>query len=204
MGRKNLTGQRFGALTVIREGPPHVFPRGTSERTWVCRCDCGNETTQRTSRLTCGLATSCGCSGAIGHPINRHKADVRNAPVDLTGKVFGCFTVLGPDESVVRDGKKIYFWRAQCALCGGVKIYSGDVIRHAFRQKSCGCRKRGNSVEKECSVCGAAFTGSPKSKYCPACRKKREAESRKKWRETQKKTLRTVEKSETRQEGNQK
>ena len=64
--KKDLTGQRFGALTVLHEGEPHIFPRGTTERTWVCKCDCGNEITATMSRLTGGLATSCGCKSKLG------------------------------------------------------------------------------------------------------------------------------------------
>lgn len=53
----DLTGQRFGRLTVISEAEPGKGRR----RRWRCRCDCGGETTTSTSKLTRGGTRSCGC-----------------------------------------------------------------------------------------------------------------------------------------------
>ena len=176
--RKDLTGQRFGSLTVLHDGPPHVFPRGVSERTWVCKCDCGREATYRTSLLTGGLATSCGCQSVLGRPIGRHDGDLRNAPVDLTGKTFGVFTVLGPAaESDPQAGK--YLWRAQCSLCGGIKVYDSATMHKAARYQSCGCQKNA-LVQKICSRCGQSYMGTQRSKYCPDCKKKVKGRLRKK------------------------
>ena len=54
---KNLTGQRFGRLSVIRrEGSdPHGFA------TWFCECDCGNQSIVSGSDLTKSHTKSCGC-----------------------------------------------------------------------------------------------------------------------------------------------
>lgn len=43
--RRDLCGQRFGKLTVIRrvEGTQSNRARADS---WLCRCDCGNESVQ--------------------------------------------------------------------------------------------------------------------------------------------------------------
>ena len=63
MGAKlNLTGQRFGKLTVLR---PAEIIRGRTA--WVCRCDCGQETVVRTSCLRSGHTKSCGCTGGPQH-----------------------------------------------------------------------------------------------------------------------------------------
>lgn len=53
----DLTGQRFGRLTVIAQAEP----RKDKRRRWVCRCDCGGQTTTDTTKLTRGLTHSCGC-----------------------------------------------------------------------------------------------------------------------------------------------
>lgn len=54
---KDLTGQRFGRLTVIRrEGSDK---RGNA--VWLCRCDCGNETVVDGWSLRCGNTKSCIC-----------------------------------------------------------------------------------------------------------------------------------------------
>ena len=61
-GRLDLTGQRFGSLTVLRPA------ENIRDRTaWVCRCDCGRETVVRTSCLRRGHTKSCGCTGGPQH-----------------------------------------------------------------------------------------------------------------------------------------
>lgn len=55
---KDLTGQRFGRLTVIKK---HSSEKGRIK--WECRCDCGNITYPVTSKLTTGKTVSCGCLG---------------------------------------------------------------------------------------------------------------------------------------------
>ena len=52
----DLTGQRFGKLTVLQ--PADNVDGRTA---WLCRCDCGKETVIRTNRLRSGHTTSCGC-----------------------------------------------------------------------------------------------------------------------------------------------
>ena len=51
-----LTGQRFGRLTVL--GPAENVGTRTA---WLCRCGCGRETVALTVRLRDGHCTSCGC-----------------------------------------------------------------------------------------------------------------------------------------------
>lgn len=54
----NLTGQKFGNLTVIKEGDRDV--RGA--RRWVCVCDCGGRTLSYQNHLRGGKSKSCGCN----------------------------------------------------------------------------------------------------------------------------------------------
>lgn len=54
---RNLTGQRFGALVVVRQGE-----RGLGRQRWVVRCDCGSpEQVAPRSALLRGAKLSCGC-----------------------------------------------------------------------------------------------------------------------------------------------
>ncbi len=50
-------GERFGRLTVV-ERAPHDPTAGWR---WLCRCDCGKETTVGSSSLRTGNTRSCGC-----------------------------------------------------------------------------------------------------------------------------------------------
>lgn len=54
---QDLTGQRFGRLTVIKR--VENDKRGNSR--WLCRCDCGNEKVVSSHNLKNGHAKSCGC-----------------------------------------------------------------------------------------------------------------------------------------------
>lgn len=64
--RNDLTGQRFGKLTVLE----YVKIKNGNSK-WKCQCDCGEQIEVRATMLTSGHTTSCGClkktilSGAI-------------------------------------------------------------------------------------------------------------------------------------------
>lgn len=60
----DLTGQRFGHLTVLGRAESERYERkGRSSMTfatWLCRCDCGNTTTVRAGNLRSGNSCTCG------------------------------------------------------------------------------------------------------------------------------------------------
>lgn len=58
---KDLTGQKFGRLTVVHRGNSHRLPCGQVQTMWICMCDCGNLTTVNTGNLRTGKVVSCGC-----------------------------------------------------------------------------------------------------------------------------------------------
>lgn len=53
---EDLTNQKFGKLTALK--PVGKYKR---EFIWLCRCDCGNETDVRISKLKNGYTKSCSC-----------------------------------------------------------------------------------------------------------------------------------------------
>ena len=57
----DLTGQKFGRLTVIKQNG--ILSSGKSGRlkAWLCQCDCGNTKTIRGCDLRSGDVSSCGC-----------------------------------------------------------------------------------------------------------------------------------------------
>lgn len=63
---KDMTGQRFGKLTVIRR-----YEENTSDRKarWVCKCDCGNESIHIGKDLRSNKVKSCGCENSKGEYI---------------------------------------------------------------------------------------------------------------------------------------
>jgi hypothetical protein len=54
--RHDLTGQRFGRLTVLS----FADTSGTHAR-WLCRCDCGNECVAYATHLKTKRTQACGC-----------------------------------------------------------------------------------------------------------------------------------------------
>ena len=54
---KELTGQRFGNLTVIKR----VESNKDGRAQWLCKCDCGNECIATGKSLINGSKKSCGC-----------------------------------------------------------------------------------------------------------------------------------------------
>lgn len=54
----DLTGQRFGRLTVLRQARQ---ASSSGNARWLCQCDCGNFTEVDSYNLRRGITKSCGC-----------------------------------------------------------------------------------------------------------------------------------------------
>lgn len=60
--RLDIEGQKFGKLTAIKyDGLKSVGKQGRTKHTWLCKCDCGNESIVYTDALVSGRTKSCGC-----------------------------------------------------------------------------------------------------------------------------------------------
>ena len=70
--RIDLTGQKFGKLTVIK----YICKDERRQSHWLCKCECGNETITTTGRLRSGTTQSCGC--------------IRKEKLVLRSKKHGC------------------------------------------------------------------------------------------------------------------
>ena len=58
VNKRDLVGQKFGLLTVIKETKERKY---NGNIVWECKCDCGNITKIDTNSLTTGNTKSCGC-----------------------------------------------------------------------------------------------------------------------------------------------
>ncbi len=133
---KDLTGERFGKLTVLRLGDPARSPGGKAIRRWVCRCDCGREITVNQNSLTGKNGTrSCGCS----------RGDALR--VDMTGQRFGRLTVTGPAPlpKTQSNGQQTG-WACKCD-CGNTYIATRKTLLSGKAQ-SCGCLLRETATKK--------------------------------------------------------
>jgi hypothetical protein len=75
----DLTGYRFGALVVIAEADPIVYPSGSKAVRWACACDCGATVTVAGGKLRSGATATCGDRGAHrsgkAHPMYGKRAE---------------------------------------------------------------------------------------------------------------------------------
>lgn len=125
---KDITGQRFGSLTVLGDSGER-FHRSVL---WHCRCDCGNELNVPTTYLKSGQVKSCGnCNGDIP------KGKGMRSPKNIAGMVFGELTAIQP--TVKRAGTSVV-WECRCS-CGETAYVSSAKLLNGNTQ-SCGHLRR--------------------------------------------------------------
>lgn len=132
MRRVDLTGKRFGRLTVTGENPsPYISTGGKPTRRWDCVCDCGKRVTVLQNQLTTkrNPTTSCGCSRLLTNQGGRFE--------DLTGRRFGRLTVLEAAPLEKPDGGAKTGWRCRCE-CGNEIVIPRRALVSSGTQ-SCGC-----------------------------------------------------------------
>ena len=123
----DLTGQRFGRLTVVCRGKDKPTATGSNQVTWLCKCDCGNSIEVRANSLRRGLTNSCGC-------LKDYRSDGFHK--DLSGQKFGKLTAIRYIPIKDRENKRRN-WLCLCE-CGNYTQVSGDKLISGHT-KSCGC-----------------------------------------------------------------
>jgi hypothetical protein len=119
--KHDLTGKRFGKWMVLELRPRDPMKVSRSAR-WLCCCECGTQSEVTSASLLAGKSTQC----------------QKCKRLDLVGRVFGNFTVLGLSY-VDSHGKTI--WECRC-LCGKLSnVSGGNLMKGASRQcTDCGYR----------------------------------------------------------------
>lgn len=79
---QDLTGQKFGKLTVIEQ----VRKPTNNQLAWLCQCDCGNTHITISYSLTHGLCKSCGCIGDGIANYNKQRKEIRKNIYSLDGE----------------------------------------------------------------------------------------------------------------------
>lgn len=126
MASEDLTGRKFGKLTVLSKDEPYISKNGTKRKKWLCQCECGKQVSVLDQNLKNGTAKSCGCS---------------RMP-DLTGQKFGRLTVIRRKGS---DNCNKATWLCECE-CGNQIIVTTGGLRSG-NTKSCGCYRTDRSKE---------------------------------------------------------
>ena len=118
--QQDLTGKRFGNLTVIKKSGANAH----RSMLWKCKCDCGKTTLAPTGQLNFGKRVSCGCG--IGR--------------SLVGKRFGKLVVQG--LSKVRSSDNFRLWNCLCDCGNKTRVRTASL--NNGNTKSCGCLKINN------------------------------------------------------------
>lgn len=75
---KNLIGQKYGRLTIIKEVKPYIWNNRKYCKV-LCKCDCGNYKEIRLDNLKSGSIKSCGCLRK--EKLNSYKHGLRKHPL---------------------------------------------------------------------------------------------------------------------------
>lgn len=145
---KNITGQRFGKLTVI-QFEKMVSYGGQSQSTWLCKCDCGASITLPLERLRRGTVTEC-----------------TECATGMIGLRVGQLEVLKPLQTKRYAGQRCSYWLCMCHGCGRLGEYPKVLLTHPDKKVTCCsvCRKG------PCQYCGSEILSNKRSttNFCSA------------------------------------
>lgn len=133
--RTDLSGQKFGALEVIKMTPESEWKGKDSE--WICKCKCGNTLVKRRDYIignhdTCGRYCKC-----------KPKRDMSSQIKDLTGEQFGKLKIIKIAPKSEWKGEA--YWICECE-CGNTITTSGASLRRGS-SKTCGkCNKEATRI----------------------------------------------------------
>lgn len=122
----DLTGQRFGNLTVIERAENNK--KGNTQ--WLCKCDCGKQKIALGYDLKHGRTTTCGCA------MNK-KGIASHNRVNLVGNRYGKLVVTSLNEELSNNG--ILVWNCKCD-CGNTFTARGGNLKNG-KATHCGCNK---------------------------------------------------------------
>lgn len=135
---KDLTGQKFGRLTVVKQAETRITKSGQHKTYWLCRCDCGNEKEISANSLLNGRTQSCGCYHKEAIRKKRGKGHNQFCK-ELEEKRPSEYEVLGRYENI---DTKI---EVKCLKCG----YTWKVRPQDLLDRSSTCPKCSKRVRKD-------------------------------------------------------
>lgn len=132
MGLIDLTGQKFGRLTVLYRDTEAEKLRKDRHAMWKCQCECGNQTTVVGKDLRAGKTQSCGCLQ------KERTKQVKGS--NLLGKRFGKLLVV---EQLPSKNYRTY-WKCKCDCGKEIEVCARELS--AGDTTSCGCSKIKNEL----------------------------------------------------------
>ena len=130
----DLTDNKYGRLTVLHKDNERKSNSGSY---WICKCDCGNIKSIKSSSLRRGETQSCGClrNEKIAESKKQQSED------EMIGKRFGKLIVQKRSEKKGPSGE--LYWFCQCDCGNTVEVRGHSLKRKDGNQTvSCGCYHR--------------------------------------------------------------
>lgn len=129
--KKDLTGQQFGMLTVLKQVEDYISPKGQHQAMWECQCSCENHT----------------IINVVGHNLIRKKnpncgCQNKSRYVDLTGMQFGMLTVLRRADKPKNRKNDVVYWLCECCCPEHNQIIVTTSDLNAKHTRSCGCLQK--------------------------------------------------------------
>ena len=125
MKLNDLSGQKFGRLTVLEKVDSQVTPNGTKRTMWKCQCDCGNVVIRSQQNIRTAKHASCGCW--------KSELTSERKLEDFRGQRFGRLTVIEKAEKTHMSTR----WRCKCDCGNEITVIAQNLKRgHTM---SCGC-----------------------------------------------------------------
>lgn len=137
--QKDLTGKRYGKLTVLHK----LTETENGYCVWLCRCDCGGTIKVSTKKLNRGTITNCGCIPKS----NQRRGQLAE---NLTGRRFGKLVVVRR----VANKRGRTAWECRCD-CGNTYITTAKELKDG-KCKSCGCLKH-QKYQRMADISGQTF-----------------------------------------------
>lgn len=136
---KDLTGQKFDKLTVIKLDSWYYYPNGCRDARWLCKCDCGNTVVIRGNSLK---------SSKFGHDCGCYNKQYRISDEDMLNTKFGNLTVIKRLPSIKVKNDELYkdMWLCKCD-CGSYIEARGSYLRYG-KTNSCGCLYKNSGYER--------------------------------------------------------
>lgn len=142
----DLTGQKFGCLTVIKRSER----KAKSGSMWDCICDCGNIVTVARCNLISGNTLSCGCKRITLMRKTRIESGLTK---NLTGKRYGRLYVI--KKSDIRSGSNPV-WDCMCDCGNIVSVIQENLLNG--HTKSCGCMSSRATLGDRMTIHGMSNT----------------------------------------------
>lgn len=133
--KEDLSGKKFGKLTVIKQVEDHVSPSGVRYPMWLCECNCklNNQVIVSGQNLKSGKTKSCGCL----NPIKAIMMNRKYNKYDITSHDFGILWTLNTNEEVyfdLEDADSIlnHYWNTESSGYPYTMVDGKPVRMHVF------------------------------------------------------------------------